>query len=83
MVTQSITSPVTSISQPGPPMMDSHHNHIPPQNCVPMPHIMPQIESQQSQPSTPAEKKKKVSKESRCSVLNTTKVILDDLCCAS
>ena len=51
MVTQSITSPVTSISQPG------QHNHIP-QNCGPMPpHMMTPMEGQQ-QP--PAEKKKKV-----------------------
>ena len=53
MVTQSITSPVTSISQSG------QHNHIPPPYCVLMPHMIPQMEGQQ-QPQTPAEKKKKV-----------------------
>jgi hypothetical protein len=59
MVTQSITSPVTSISQSGQHMMEGQHNHIPPPNCVLMPHMIPQMEGQQ-QPQTPAEKKKKV-----------------------
>lgn len=82
MVTQSITSPVTSISQPGPQMMDGQHNHIPPQNCVPMPRMVPQMESQPSQqPPTPAEKKKKVCMECGTNHLSNTKVMFAELCC--
>lgn len=48
-------------------MMEGQHNHIPPHNSAPIPHLMSQIEAQQSQPSTPAaEKKKKV-----CNSLNS------------
>ncbi|XP_071134837.1 trithorax group protein osa-like isoform X6 [Mytilus edulis] len=53
-----ITTTATT-NNTGQPMMEGQHNHIPPHNSAPIPHLMSQIEAQQSQPSTPAAEKKK------------------------